>query len=150
MSWLKKCHQFRVALFLLLLVFCGCAAAPKTLEQIPPWKFAVISDTQGDNKAESQRPYINEKVLTMIASDIAIEHPDFVLVSGDLVNGWLHNGGADYSTQFTAWKEVMKPVYDAGIKIYPVRGNHEDGPERALPCRRFPLISNRLPAHRRH
>jgi len=130
MSWLKKCYSFRIALFFLLLVSCGCASGPKALEQILPWKFAVLSDTQGDRKDESQKPYINEKVLTMIANDIALEQPDFVLVAGDLVSGWLHNGGADYSTQFAAWKEVMKPVYGAGIKVYPVRGNHEDGPER--------------------
>jgi hypothetical protein len=130
MSWLKKYYSFRVALFLLLLVFCGCASGPKVLEQIPPWKFAVISDTQGNKDTDSQKPFINEKVLTIIADDIVREHPDVVLVSGDLVNGWLHNGGTDYAAQFAAWKEIMKPVYDAGIEVYPIRGNHEDGPER--------------------
>jgi len=130
MSWFKKCYLFRVASLVLLLAFCGCAYGQMTQEQIAPWKFAVISDTQGDSKAETRKPYINEKVLTVIAGDIAKEHPDFVLVSGDLVSGWLHNGGVDYKTQYATWKEVMKPVYDAGIKVYPVRGNHDDGPER--------------------
>ncbi len=80
------------------------------------------------------KPYINETILTMIARDLVSEKPDFVLVAGDLVNGWLHNSGADYPTQFAGWKKIMQPVYDAGIRIYPIRGNHEDGPERfALP-----------------
>ena len=130
MNWYKKCSLFRVALLLFILVLCGCAAGKKSQEQIQPWKFAVISDTQGDSKTESDKPYINKKVLTMIADDVAKEHPDFVLVAGDLVSGWLHNGGVDYKTQYATWKEVMKPVYDAGVKVYPVRGNHDDGPER--------------------
>ncbi len=124
----------RVALLLLLLVWCGCTCRPRPQEPIPPWKFAVLADTQGSRRAESRKPYLNERVLTMIAADVVQERPDFVLVAGDLVSGWLHHGGADYPTQFAAWKEVMKPVYEAGIRVYPVRGNHEDGPERfALP-----------------
>lgn len=130
MNWFKKYYLFRVALFIFFLVFCGCLSGQKTQEQTVPWKFAVVSDTQGNRKIESDRPYINEDVLTMIAADIVQEKPEFVLVAGDLVNGWLHNNDTDYPTQFAVWKEVMSPVYDAGIRVYPIRGNHEDGPER--------------------
>ncbi len=140
MSWLPERSRIRLLslLLFLVLVFCGYAHGLAE-EPIPPWKFAVISDTQGSRKTDSQKPYINEKVLEVIALDIVQEKPDFVLVAGDLVSGWLHSGGVDYPAQFTAWKMVMKPVYEAGIRVYPVRGNHEDGPERfALPP---------LPAH---
>ena len=134
MNRLERPAPVRLALLLLLLVWCGCTCCPRPQEPISPWKFAVLADTQGSRRAESQKPYLNERVLTMIAHDLVQERPDFVLVAGDLVNGWLHHGGADYPTQFAAWKEVMKPVYEAGIRVYPVRGNHEDGPERfALP-----------------
>ncbi len=134
MDRLMKRSAERVVLFLLLLATCGCASWADPQEQSTPWKFAVLSDTQGSRKADSLKPYVNEKVLRMIARDIVREQPDLVLVTGDLVNGWINNGGADYQTQFASWKEVMKPVYEAGIRVYPVRGNHEDGPERfALP-----------------
>lgn len=138
----KKRSLLRVVLFLILLA--SCAHAPGSLKQVqtPPWKFAVLSDTQGNRTDESRIPYINENVLAMIVHDLVQEQPDFVLVAGDLVNGWLHNGGAGYPTQFEAWKKIMKPVYDAGIRVYPVRGNHEDGPERftlpPLPARLEP------------
>ena len=124
----------RFVLFLILLSSCAHTPNSYVQEQIPPWKFAVISDTQGSRMSESRMPYINETVLTMIVRDLVSEQPDFVLVAGDLVNGWLHNGGTDYPTQFEAWKKIMQPVYDSGIRVYPIRGNHEDGPERfALP-----------------
>jgi hypothetical protein len=130
MNQIKKWFLLRVSLLLSVLILSACSHGQISQEKIDPWKFAVISDTQGNKDTDSQKPFINEKVLTIIADDIVREHPDFVLVSGDLGNGWLHNGGTDYAAQFAAWKEVMKPVYDAGIKLYPVRGNHEDGPER--------------------
>lgn len=130
MNQLKKWFLLRISLLLSVLIFCACSHGQIAQEKMRPWKFAVISDTQGNNDADSQKPFINEKILTAIADDIVHEHPDFVLVSGDLVNGWLHNGGTDYAAQFAAWKDVMEPVYNAGIEVYPIRGNHEDGPER--------------------
>ena len=100
----ERRSSFRIVLFLLLLVSCTHTSGSHAQEQIPPWKFAVLSDTQGTKMAESQKPYINEKVLTIIVRDLVREQPDFVLVAGDLVNGWLHNGGAEYPTQFETWK----------------------------------------------
>jgi len=99
-----------------------------------PWKFAVISDTQDDNKEKNNKSCINDTVLRAIAEDIAREKPDFVLVAGDLVNGWFRNSGTGYATQYQNWKDAMEPVYHAGIRVYPIRGNHDSGPERlALP-----------------
>ena len=131
---LKGFCSLRITPLILLLFFCGCASNIRTQEQPPAWKFAVVADTQGNRKSDAEKPYINEEILTIIAADIVGEKPAFVLVAGDLVTGWLNKGGADYAAQFAAWKEVMRPVYEAGIRIYPIRGNHEDGPERlALP-----------------
>jgi DNA repair exonuclease SbcCD nuclease subunit len=30
-----------------------------------------------------------------------------------------------YKEQLNSWKAIMKPLYDAGIPIYVIRGNHE-------------------------
>ncbi|MDR3236999.1 MAG: metallophosphoesterase [Spirochaetia bacterium] len=91
------------------------------------WSFAVISDTQGSHEIED---CINTPVLEKIAADIVKEKPEIVLVLGDLVNGWIRNYGKDYKDQYAEWKSLMKPVYDAKIEVYPIRGNHDDGPER--------------------
>lgn len=107
-----------------------CAAA----RQYAPWQFAVISDTQNNSRENFNKLCINEEILKLIADDIAGIKPDFVLVSGDLVNGWLRNGGTTYATQYAGWKRSMKPVFKHGIKVYAVRGNHDSGPELlALP-----------------
>jgi 3',5'-cyclic AMP phosphodiesterase CpdA len=128
-----------VVLVLAILLLAGCAHNHAVCDALPGWKFAVVSDTQGDNKEVPGKSCINDAVVAKIAENMAAEKPDFVLVSGDLVNGWFRNGGTDYSRQYLNWKAAMEPVYRAGIKVYPVRGNHDSGPERlALPP---------LPAH---
>lgn len=126
------------ALFALLAVSCIRSGVLPGEDQ-KSWKFAVISDTQGDNKEADHKTCINDAVLGAIAKDIAKEKPDLVLAAGDLVNGWFRNGGTDYDTQYANWKKAMRPVYQAGIRVYLIRGNHDSGPERlALPP---------LPAH---
>lgn len=136
----KRLHILAILLALFALFTASCirlAALPR--EHPAPWKFAVISDTQGNNKGERNKSCINDAVVRAIAHDIAKEKPDLVLVAGDLINGWFKNGGVDYDTQYSNWKKAMEPVTLARIKIYPVRGNHDSGPERlALPP---------LPAH---
>ncbi|OPY61066.1 MAG: Calcineurin-like phosphoesterase [Syntrophorhabdaceae bacterium PtaU1.Bin034] len=112
----------------------GCVHHIGTAQDSVQWKFAFVSDTQGDNREQVGKSCIGDAIVRTIAEDIARENPDFVLVGGDLVNGWFRNGHTDYATQFANWKAAMEPVYRAGIRVFPVRGNHEDGPERlALP-----------------
>jgi hypothetical protein len=134
---LRKQRIYALAFLLLLFSLLSTPGrgmgAPRQ-EPATTWKFAVISDTQDNNKEKSHKSCINDTVVQAIAADILREKPDFVLVAGDLVNGWFRNGGADYTTQYANWKKAMGPVYQAGIKVYPIRGNHDSGPERlALP-----------------
>lgn len=142
----RKQLIYVLTLLLLLLSFLGTPGmgmgAPLQ-EYLTSWKFAVISDTQGDNSKKTDKSCINDAVVQAIADDIVREKPDFVLVAGDLVNGWFRNGGTDYAAQYANWKEAMRPVYHAGIRVYPIRGNHDSGPERlALP----PLPSHLEPS----
>ncbi|MEN6622247.1 MAG: metallophosphoesterase [Smithella sp.] len=127
-------------LILLLLFFCtSCMSTSMPFqENRDSWKFAVVSDTQGNNK-NINKTCINDAVLQTIADDIVREKPDLVIVAGDLVNGWFRNGGTNYGTQYKNWKIAMKSVYQAGIPVYPIRGNHDSGPER--------LILKPLPVH---
>ncbi len=117
----------------LLLAVCACTVPGNTLSrQYNTWKFVVISDTQGSNKEQNNKSCINDEILKLIAADMADENPDFVLVAGDLVNGWFRNSGTDYAVQYSNWKNAMGPVYSKGIRVYAVRGNHDSGPERLV------------------
>ena len=49
-------------------------------------------------------------------------------MSGDLISGGIgkhENGQPPIAQMFQTWMSDMEPVYKAGIKVYPVRGNHE-------------------------
>lgn len=92
------------------------------------WKFAVLCDTRGDNNPLNlEKSGVNEGVVNAIAKDIVKEGAELVIVPGDMVNGYKFIE-ASYFDQFMTWRKAMAPVYDAGIKVYPVRGNHETGP----------------------
>ncbi|MBN2138647.1 MAG: metallophosphoesterase [Sedimentisphaerales bacterium] len=69
--------------------------------------FVVAGDTQ------SGQTYVDEIVQATID-----EGADFILICGDLTNS-----GSVYELQ--QWLDKMQPLYDAGIGVYPVRGNHE-------------------------
>ena len=95
--------------------------------QQPKWTYAVYCDTRGDNDATNlTKSGVNEAVVNSVAKDMVKEGAELVIFPGDLVNGWF-NISTPYADQFATWRKAMAPVYDAGIKVYPVRGNHEDG-----------------------
>ncbi len=139
---LKQLNFLWAFLLSLFLILSGMSrpVAGASLETSPAsWKYAVISDTQDNNKEKPDKTCINDRVVQAISEDIVREKPDFVIVTGDLVNGWFRNGGTDYATQYANWRKAMAPVYQGEIRVYPIRGNHDSGPERlALPP---------LPAH---
>jgi 3',5'-cyclic AMP phosphodiesterase CpdA len=97
----------------LLVVFSlsGCAQAP--------WKFIVTGDSRdGDNG-------VNTTILGELAAEIVKRQVDFVLLSGDLVNGYVDQTALE--SQLNTWRNTMQLVYDAGIGVYVVRGNHDVG-----------------------
>lgn len=136
----KHSPYLLVALLVLSVFLSGCLLSSVSKEDSIPWRFAVVSDTQGDNREVPGKSCINDLIVTAIAEDIAREKPDLLLVAGDLVNGWFRNGGTDYQMQYANWKAAMMPVYRAGIQIYPIRGNHDSGPERTV----LPPLPTRL------
>ncbi len=80
-------------------------------------RFIVTGDTRGSVNG------INVAILTEMVDAILNEDVDFVLVPGDLVNG--SSDPAVLKSQLLAWRNVMQPLYDAGIGVYPCRGNHD-------------------------
>jgi len=83
-----------------------------------PWSFVVTGDSRdGDNG-------VNTVILGELAGQIVNHSVDFVLFPGDLVTG--STDPAVLQSQLTTWRNTMQPVYDAGIGVYPVRGNHDE------------------------
>jgi predicted phosphodiesterase len=87
----------------------ACLATPGTAMA---WKFVVMGDTRGSNNG------VNTTAVSSLANAIVAEGAKFTLVVGDLVD----SGNLSY---FNTWKSTMSPVYNAGIGVYPIRGNHD-------------------------
>lgn len=86
-------------------------------------RFVVTSDTHvypGGTTIGTDGTILSEIVAATIDEGV-----DFILVSGDLTQGFTSRIG--YEQELVDWREIMSPVYDAGIGVYPVRGNHDAG-----------------------
>ena len=113
-----------------LWTFSGCMALALSegradaAPQQPAWKFAFFSDGRSD---KSNDPGASNGVrwasTRAIAAHAASQHVDLVVFPGDLSNGATNFGTLEH--QWTEWRKDMAPLYDAGIAVYPVRGNHE-------------------------
>jgi hypothetical protein len=102
-----------------VLVAFFSAVAPATALAQRPWKFIVTCDSRGQNNG------IQTTILTELVQEITSQQVDFVLFPGDLVSGYSAAGPSGFEAQLRAWVQIMKPVYDAGIRVYVCRGNHE-------------------------
>jgi hypothetical protein len=98
-----------VGSFLLLM---NCAGSLEAQGQA--WRFMVFGDTRGTSSSDQ----INTNTLAELACEATNQRPAFVLVPGDLV----YSGSL---TAFQTWSNIMAPVYQAGISVYPVRGSHD-------------------------
>jgi hypothetical protein len=82
------------------------------------WRFAVVADTR-----DNARGY-NRTVFPRLLEAVLREHErsaiDLMLVPGDLVYG-----SADVLVELAGWAEAVRSLQEAGITVYPVRGNHE-------------------------
>jgi len=85
------------------------------------WKFIVSGDTRSNGESNG----VNTVILSELATEIVGRGAEFVIFTGDLVNGYVNRTALQ--SQFTTWRDTMKPVYDANIEVYVVRGNHDVG-----------------------
>ena len=118
-SKLKSFHRPMRALGSCALVFCLLAGSAWA----EPWKFALLGDARGPKSGEGSTNGVRVSVLRPLAEDIARQKVKLVLFSGDLASGGVKIG--PLAVQWTAWREAMAPLYQAGIAVYPCRGNHE-------------------------
>lgn len=119
MNWESPLQTITRRLRLVIAAFLLVAYAPGVSGAT--WKFLVY----GDSRAASGSG-VNTNILAEIAAQTLVENPEFVLFPGDLV-------GTGGQTVYNTWKGIMQPVYDAGIGVCPVAGNHEaSGGQSAL------------------
>ena len=88
-----------------------------------PWKFIVTGDGRSGKNRPEDKNGVNVVVMAELAKAIVDEQPKLLLFSGDLIAG--PKTDEEMESQVDTWLGVMKPVYDAGIKVYNIRGNHE-------------------------
>jgi hypothetical protein len=99
------------------LLLSGCATSR-------PWKFAVMSDVrQGQPGEPGCTNGVHSEVVHALAADAAKQGIKLVVFPGDLINGGTNFG--TMTEQLTEWRHAMAPLYEAGVPVYPVRGNHE-------------------------
>jgi len=105
-----------ISVFLVIISLGGSAAEPS-------WRFIVTGDSRGNDNG------VNTVIMGELAAEIVKKQVDFVLFSGDLVQANVDQAAMD--SQLKTWRDTMQPVYDAGIGVYAVRGNHDiDCPQK--------------------
>ncbi len=87
------------------------------------FRFAVTGDTRGSDNG------VNAVILAEMAQAVIDDAADFIVVTGDLVNG--STDPAILQSQLTTWRNIMQPLYDLNIGVYPCRGNHDTGSKTA-------------------
>ena len=95
----------------MLLAAAGSASAAS-------WEFLVYGDTRSGTGAPYDYNGVNTLILGELATRTVAESPAFVLVTGDLVN-------SGNLSSFQTWQSTMSSVYNAGIGVMPVAGNHD-------------------------
>jgi hypothetical protein len=86
-----------------------------------PWRFIMTCDSRGDSVTG-----VNGPILAELVQETLRWNADFVIFPGDLVYG-ARVSPARFEDQLWNWVHTMGPLYDAGIGVYPCRGNHEVG-----------------------
>ena len=107
-------------------------AASGTSSAEDPWRMTVVGDTQsldGDH-------FLNMASLSEITNRIVIEQPGVALSCGDLVHGFADPN--TLTTELLTWCHVVQAVYDAGIRVLVMRGNHEADQGTARPVSAAP------------
>ncbi len=115
---------------ILLAVILWVLSASLCFSASDVWKFVIFGDTRHPDPMTTTG--ISPKIPAL-SKAIAAEKPELVFFYGDFINGYYaHQESAlyqKYKPQFDNWLAAMKPVYDLGVPVYVIRGNHEYGDE---------------------
>src|SRR5579862_4508584 len=90
------------------------------------FRFVVTGDDRWNTnhpRAGLDENGVNVTAMKRLAKAIIDEKPTILLFNGDCVGGM--KADEDEASQFTTFMQTMKPIYDAGVKVLVIRGNHE-------------------------
>lgn len=108
----------------LLLVICLGIA---TVAMGQHFKLVVAGDGRADPLAKPARAEdvngINVLIQKEICQAVLDEGAKAMLWTGDLVLG--AKDAAQHKSQLEDWVKIMQPLWDHGVQVLPVRGNHE-------------------------
>jgi hypothetical protein len=101
---------------------------------VEPFRIIVAGDGRADYPPPSPYPFksprtededgINKVITQEIVQAVLDEKAKMLLWTGDLTN--VSEGDpATFERQLVAWRNLVKPLYDRGVTVLPVRGNHE-------------------------
>jgi hypothetical protein len=108
------------------------AAAFCSVTQAESLRIVVAGDGRADSRPRPEdRDGINVTITSEIARAVLKENAQVLLWTGDLVN-CPRTDASRLEHQLRAWRTIMQPLYDHGVAVLPVRGNHEvRGPDPA-------------------
>lgn len=109
--------------FLGLTILAASLVVPANAQK---WRFVVTGDGRWEGGQPRDKMDVNGVNVTInkeIASAAIKEKAKFILYTGDLVSG--AKTDKEVESQLQTWLVAMKPAYDAGVKVYVCRGNHE-------------------------
>ncbi len=113
MNQFKLLHITLLSIFLIILFVVSVFA--------DPWSFGVMSDTQWTiavDPAGNNPNGVSVSIINQINQQFIDKGVKFVIQVGDLTE---NGNNADIALRAAA----AKPLYNAGIGFYPMRGNHE-------------------------
>lgn len=118
MKNIKKIKHVGLMLaIIVLLVNCKKDEPSNPTVEKKVWKFAVVGDTHVTTNSDT----IKEMIPYFLQDSI-----ELILICGDIVEGGKMTTSAELETELKMWQTIFQPLYDKGIGVYPIRGNHED------------------------
>ncbi len=105
-----------------IIIFTILAAALTSTTLADSWKFAAMADSNIIDGDDNIPLGSTADKLGMLVNDLKLQGIDFVIFAGDLAEREDHDSLDDILGR---WKSQMQPLYDAGIGVYAIRGNHD-------------------------
>ena len=109
-----------------LIIFGNCSKEDEVdtpVSKGKSWRFVVVGDTHVTTGSDT----IKEMIPYFISDSI-----DLVVVCGDIVEGGLRTTSTQMLGELQMWQSIFKSIYDNGIGVYTMRGNHENDVENNL------------------
>jgi len=104
------------------------------------WRFAMVGDTHV--------PILDklgaDNILSEIATAMIADGVKVALLAGDIVDAGSGVNADGFAAQLDAWKQLVAPLYDAGVGVYPIRGNHEADVKKSVAVWNATFADNHL------